>query len=120
MPVRPDELLPALIQGKGDIAAANLTITPERQQWVEFSEPLWTGVSELVVTGPGSPSVRSLDDPAGQEVFVRLSSSYFQSLWRPNQDFGRRAARRRRTSTPGPSTCARSSTVTSPTRSSTG
>src|SRR5215510_6180044 len=81
VPVRPDELLPALMQGKGDIAAANLTITPERQQWVDFSEPLWTGVSEIVVTGPGSPTVKSVDDLSGQEVFVRLSSSYFQSLW---------------------------------------
>jgi membrane-bound lytic murein transglycosylase MltF len=90
VPVRPDELLPALMNGKGDIAAANLTITPERQQWVDFSAPLWTGVSEIVVTGPGSSAVRSVDDLSGQEVFVRLSSSYFQSLWHLNEDFGRR------------------------------
>ena len=90
VPVRPDELLPALMNGKGDVAAANLTITPERQQWVDFSAPLWTGVSEIVVTGPGSPEVKSVDDLSGQEVFVRLSSSYFQSLWHLNEDFGRR------------------------------
>ena len=38
MPIRNDELLSALAQGKGDIAAANLTITPERQKLVDFSE----------------------------------------------------------------------------------
>jgi membrane-bound lytic murein transglycosylase MltF len=90
VPVRPDELLPALIHGKGDVAAANLTITPERREWVDFSAPLWSGVSEIVVTGPGSPEIRSVDDLSGREVFVRLSSSYFQSLWHVNLDFGRR------------------------------
>jgi membrane-bound lytic murein transglycosylase MltF len=90
VPVRPDELIPALFQGKGDIAAANLTITPERQEWVDFSAPLWSDVSEIVVTGPGGPEFRSVDDLSGREVFVRLSSSYFQSLWHLNEDFGRR------------------------------
>ena len=90
VPVRRDEILPALIQGKGDVAAANLTITPERQQWVDFSAPLVRDASEIVVTGPSSPEIRSVDDLAGQEIFVRLSSSYFQSLWHLNQDFGRR------------------------------
>jgi ABC-type amino acid transport substrate-binding protein len=33
IPVRRDQLLPELAAGKGDIAAANLTITPERQRW---------------------------------------------------------------------------------------
>jgi len=90
VPVRRDEILPALIQGKGDVAAANLTITPERQQWVDFSAPLVRDASEIVVTGPSSPEIRSVDDLAGQEIFVRLSSSYFQSLWHLNQDFGHR------------------------------
>jgi len=90
VPVRPDELIPALIHGKGDIASANLTITPERQKWVDFSAPLWSDVSEIIVTGPSSPEFRSVDDLSGREVFVRLSSSYFQSLWHLNEEFGRR------------------------------
>jgi membrane-bound lytic murein transglycosylase MltF len=87
IPVHPDELLRGLILGKGDIAAANLTVTPERKEWVDFSAPLWTGVNEIVVTGPGSPPIQSVDDLSGKEVFVRLSSSYFQSLWSLNQAF---------------------------------
>jgi ABC-type amino acid transport substrate-binding protein len=79
VPVRPDEIIPALIHGKGDVASANLTITPERREWVDFSAPLWSGVSEIVVTGPSAPEIRSVDDLSGREVFVRLSSSYFQS-----------------------------------------
>jgi membrane-bound lytic murein transglycosylase MltF len=84
VPVSREDLLPALIQGRGDLAAANLTITPERRQWVDFSAPLWTGVEEIVVTGPASPPVAGLDDLAGQELFLRLSSSYFQSVWQLN------------------------------------
>jgi membrane-bound lytic murein transglycosylase MltF len=80
IPVSRDELLPGLAQGRGDIAAANLTITDERRQLVDFSDPLATGVDEIVVTGPKSPPITSAQDLSGQEVFVRKSSSYYESL----------------------------------------
>ena len=80
IPVRRDQLLPALAAGKGDIAAANLTITPERQKLVDFSAAGLGNVSEVVVAGPASPKVASLDDLSGKEVFVRKSSSYYESL----------------------------------------
>lgn len=89
VPVSREDLLPALIQGRGDIAAASLTITPEREQWVDFSAPLWSDVSEILVTGPSAPPMASVDDLSGKEVFVRLSSSYFQSLWHLNEEFGK-------------------------------
>ena len=53
-----DQLLPSLIAGKGDIAAANLTITPERLQLVDFTPPIRTDVREILVTGPASPGAR--------------------------------------------------------------
>src|SRR6185369_8171453 len=40
----------------------------------------WRAVDEVIVTGPRSPAVASLDDLAGQRVHVRRSSSYFESL----------------------------------------
>ena len=80
IPVGRDELLPGLAEGRGDIAAANLTITDERREQVDFSNPLATGVSEIVVTGPGSPPIQSVQDLSGKEVFVRKSSSYYESL----------------------------------------
>jgi len=52
IPLRRDQLLPALAAGKGDIAAANLTITPERQKLVDFSGAGLSNVSEVVVTAP--------------------------------------------------------------------
>lgn len=87
IPVTRDRLLPALVEGYGDIAAANLTITPERLEMVDFADPLVTGVDEIVVTGPTAPELTSVDDLAGQELFVRPSSSYYESLVRLNETF---------------------------------
>ena len=87
IPVRRDELIPGLIKGLGDIAVANLTITPERRKHVDFSNPMLTGVKELLVTGPAAPPVTGLDDLAGKEVHVRKSSSYYESLVLLNDKF---------------------------------
>ena len=87
IPLRRDQLLPGLAAGKGDIAAGNLTITPERQKLVDFTAAGLTNVNELVVTGPASPKVGSLDDLSGKEVFVRKSSSYYESLVALNKKF---------------------------------
>jgi membrane-bound lytic murein transglycosylase MltF len=82
-----DEILSALMAGKGDIAAANLTITPSRQAMVDFAAPNLTDVREVVLTGPASPALSTLDDLAGKQVFVRKSSSYYESLVGLNQRF---------------------------------
>jgi membrane-bound lytic murein transglycosylase MltF len=89
IPVSRDELLPGVVEGRGDIAAANLTITDERRQQVDFSDPFLTGVDEIVVTGPASPPIGSVQDLAGQQVFVRQSSSYHESLLRLNAELER-------------------------------
>jgi membrane-bound lytic murein transglycosylase MltF len=85
VPIPRDELLQALIDGKGDIAASNLTITEDRRKLVDFSKPAYRNVSEVVVSGPDSPQVTILEDLAGKEVFVRPSSSYHESLTTLNQ-----------------------------------
>ncbi len=80
VPVTRDQLIPDLAAGLGDIAAANLTITPERQAVVDFSDAGAEQVSELVVTGPASPELASVEDLSGQQVHVRASSSYYEHL----------------------------------------
>jgi membrane-bound lytic murein transglycosylase MltF len=79
VPVSRSELIPALLAGKGDIVMANLTVTPERQQVVDFTEPWIDGIDEIVVTSPNGPAIGSVDDLSGKDVFVRASSSYHQS-----------------------------------------
>jgi len=86
-PVPRDRLLPALVEGRADIAAANLTITQDRLEIVDFSEPLLTGVNEVVVTGSNTPAIGSVQDLAGREIHVRTSSSYYESLQRLNAEF---------------------------------
>ena len=45
-----------------------------------FSEPWASDVREVVVSGPESPELRSIEDLSGKEVYVRRSSSYFETL----------------------------------------
>ncbi len=52
IPVLRDQLIPFLEEGRGDMAVASLTITPERAEQVDFSVPAAGNISELVVTGP--------------------------------------------------------------------
>jgi membrane-bound lytic murein transglycosylase MltF len=80
IPVARDQLIPWLRAGKGDIAAASLTITPDREKEVDFSEPFSTDVTEIVVAGPGSPKISSVDDLSGKKIHVRKSSSYWEHL----------------------------------------
>jgi membrane-bound lytic murein transglycosylase MltF len=80
IPTARDELVSALVQGRGDIAAGILTVTPERLKQVDFGAPFFRNVAEIVVTGPASPQLASIEDLAGQKLFVRRSSSYWTHL----------------------------------------
>ena len=94
VPISRDRLIPALLTGEGDLIAANLTVTPEREQQADFSEPYLENVKEVVVTGPASPRLATIEDLAGKEVWVRHSSSYWTSL----KALGRRFAAEKRAS----------------------
>ena len=87
IPLSRNELLPALVEGKGDIVMADLTVTPERAKTVDFVDSWISGVDEIVVTGPKGPAITSVDDLSGKEVFVRQSSSYYDSLQKLNERF---------------------------------
>jgi membrane-bound lytic murein transglycosylase MltF len=81
VPATRDKLLPDVVDGLADIAVGNLTVTPERLQLVDFVAPASVrSVNEIVVTGPASPQITSLDDLAGRTVHVRQASSYYESL----------------------------------------
>ena len=80
IPMPRDKLLDSLNQGLGDIVAANLTITPAREELVGFSNPFYPNVGELVVSGPAVAEIASFDDLARTEVHLRRSSSYFEHL----------------------------------------
>ena len=89
IPTRHDQLISGLLEGRGDIAAGILTVTPERLEQVDFGEPFFRGVRQIVVTGPASPELASLDDLSGKEVFVRRSTSYWTHLEHLNERFAK-------------------------------
>ncbi len=80
LPITRDQLIPALLAGYGDLAAANLTITPERQAQVDFSIPVQRDVREVLVTGPASEPINSVEALSGKTLHTRHSSSYHASL----------------------------------------
>jgi len=87
IPVPRDRLLPDLKAGRGDIAVANLTITDERSEQVDFSRPMVSGISEVLVTGPTAPEISSVDELSGEIINVRPSSSYHEHLTKLNERF---------------------------------
>lgn len=78
VPPSRDLLIPWLLEGRGDVIAASLTVTPERKQLVAFSTP-YLEVDEVVVRRRGDP-VASVTDLAGRRVHVRRDSSYAATL----------------------------------------
>jgi membrane-bound lytic murein transglycosylase MltF len=87
IPVPFDQLLTDLQKGKGDIAAAGLTITPERQQIVQFTNPYIQNVNEVVVLKRSIKDVQTIDDLSDRTVYVRPGSSYVTHLKALNKDF---------------------------------
>lgn len=75
-------LLDWLLAGRGDVVAANLTITPAREERVAFTDPIVDEAVEQVVLAADGPRIASLDDLAatGTALSLREESSYFQHV----------------------------------------
>lgn len=80
IPMARSKLIPALLAGHGDIINAGLSITPERQEILDFSIPSTKPLSEILVTGPSAGALESIEDLSGQTLYVRHSSSYRESV----------------------------------------
>jgi membrane-bound lytic murein transglycosylase MltF len=73
VPVAHDELIPALLEGRGDVVAAGTLLTAWRKAQVDATNPTRTNISSIIVTGPGVPPVASPMDLGGREVYLRKS-----------------------------------------------
>jgi membrane-bound lytic murein transglycosylase F len=73
-----DDLIPSLLEGKGDLIAANITITESRKNKVSFTVPIDT-VREKLVVRIGD-EIRTPADLVGREVAVRERSSFADLL----------------------------------------
>lgn len=85
IPVERSELLSALNQGRGDIAVANLTVTKEREQLVDFSIPIRSDIDELLVTNHSTPLITDITQLQGKEVWLKQNSSYISSVHTVNK-----------------------------------
>ena len=87
LPLPRGQLVPALVDGKVDMVAAQITVRPALQKFVDFSNPTRTNVNEIVVTAAGQPPLASVEDLSGREVFVRERGRYHESLLALNERF---------------------------------
>ena len=71
-----DKLLADLTEGHADVAVGNIKVLDELLKSVDFVAPDENVASiELLVTGPTSPAIASIDDLSGKTVHVREVSS---------------------------------------------
>jgi membrane-bound lytic murein transglycosylase MltF len=82
IPVSRDQLFPALEAGYGDIVMAGTTITESRKAAIDFTNPVSKPLTEILITGPSAPPISRLEDLSGKTVYVRVSSSYAESVRR--------------------------------------
>lgn len=84
------QVLSKLEQGFGDIAASGLTITPERESLVDFTDPYITNIDEILVSNTQAETIIDIEDLSGKQVIVVANSSYMIHLAIINQFLGKK------------------------------
>src|SRR5215831_5962886 len=73
IPTTRDKLISGLLEGLGDVAAGDITVTEQRLSLVDFVSPAdLPPVNEIVVTGPKAPPIKSVEDLSGKAVHEAL------------------------------------------------
>jgi membrane-bound lytic murein transglycosylase MltF len=80
VPTPRSDLIAALMDGRGDVIASNLTVTADPPDAIAFTVPGQTNVAKILVTGPGAPPIRTVRDLAGVEIAVREGGAELDSL----------------------------------------
>ena len=79
IPVTPQELGDAILEGRGDVAGLSL-ITPSREKEFAYTTPLLDSVQEVVVTKRDGYSLSRLEDLSGKEVYVIKGGAQTEGL----------------------------------------
>jgi len=72
-------MIPALMKNKSSFIAASMTIMPEREKWISFSNG-YMPIQQYVITHRTNRSIKCPDDLAGKIVHVRAGTSYEERL----------------------------------------
>lgn len=79
IPVRQDQMMQRISDGYGDIAMG-VSPTNDFRRYVDFTIPEKLWLKEISVTRSGSKPIEKIEDFAGRFIWVRESSSYYESL----------------------------------------
>lgn len=79
IPPTHDDLLPWLLEGRGDVVAAAMAVTPERSRRAAFTRP-YNLIEEVLVVRENAKGLSRPEDLAGKKVHVRKSSSFYRTL----------------------------------------
>jgi membrane-bound lytic murein transglycosylase F len=87
IPTSREALLDYLASGKGDLIAAGMSRTAEREKRFSFSAP-YQFVSELLIVPTKDKTTKGLNDLKGKTISVRKSSSYYETLMTMKESLG--------------------------------
>lgn len=68
-----DSIIPAVQSGKADIGVAGMTVDPDRQKQVDFTDSYYTGRQVIIVTEDST--IASPDDLAGKKIGVQQGTT---------------------------------------------
>lgn len=70
-----DTIIPALVAGNCDMIASAMTITDERAEQVDFTEPYFDADQSLLVLAENAERFASLEDLAGERIGVQVETT---------------------------------------------
>lgn len=76
-----DEMIGDLLAGQGDVIAAGMTITPDRQKQAAFSQG-YMAVQQRIIVHRNNRTIQEAKDLNGQTIHVRKGTSYQARLAR--------------------------------------
>jgi membrane-bound lytic murein transglycosylase MltF len=82
IPVRPEQVEHALLEGVGDVVGYGVIVTPEREKVVSFTTPIGSNVKQILVTGPKAAPIASLEELSGKEIYANPLTAYYENLQR--------------------------------------
>ncbi|MCG7988313.1 MAG: membrane-bound lytic murein transglycosylase MltF [Candidatus Thiodiazotropha weberae] len=81
-----DDLLPTVINGDAHLAAAGLTVTPERQSIIRFG-PAYQEITQQVIYRGGTHRPRKIEDLLDKDLHILAGSSHEEELLRLQKDY---------------------------------
>lgn len=86
VPPDADQMIPWLLEGRGDLIASSWTVTDDRQALIAYSRPYMQISEMLVVRKEDAGRLVDIGSLAGRRVGVRPSSSYWETMEKLSYD----------------------------------